>query len=150
MHVPDDKVMIAIDMAKGRSLFPDYRDMDVNSMLHVLGIYESWPDIDIVLPGHGPITGRENFTQQRDYIRALRDTVLDAMIAGHSLQQIRDTVKMEAFSDYGAFDAFLDANIVTMWDYLYRYREPNTRITEQEAIGCQMDVTRCRTNEPSQ
>jgi glyoxylase-like metal-dependent hydrolase (beta-lactamase superfamily II) len=147
VHVPEDKVLIAIDLAKGRSLFPDYRDMDVTSMLHVLGTYESWPDVDIVLPGHGPITDRDSFTDQRNYIRALRDAVLDAMIAGDSLQQIRDTIKMDEYSDYGGFRQNLDANIVTMWDYLYRYREPNSRITPEEAVACRMDISNCRTSD---
>jgi glyoxylase-like metal-dependent hydrolase (beta-lactamase superfamily II) len=129
MHVPDEKVLIGIDIAKGRSLFPDYRDMDVHSMLNVLRALEYMPDVDIVLPGHGPVVDQENFGHQRRYIQALRDTVLDHIVAGDSLQQIRDTVTMEEFSDYKAFDQWLDSNIVTMWGYLYRHREPNERIT---------------------
>ena len=116
VHVPDEKVLIAIDLAKGKSLYPDYRDMDVNSMLFVLGMYERWPDVDIVLPGHGPITDQGNFAYQRRYIQALRDTVLDYMIAGRSLQDIRDTITMPEFSEYGSFDRFFDTNVVTMWD----------------------------------
>jgi len=148
VHIPEDKVLVAIDLAKGKRVFPDYRDMDINGMLHVLGIYESWPDIEIVLPGHGPVTNRRNFTDQREYLRALRDTVLEHMIAGHSLTQIRDIVTMDEFADYGSFDGYLDANIVTMWDYLYRYREPTNRITAQEAVDCILDTSRCRTSDP--
>lgn len=150
VHIPEEKVLIAIDMAKGQSLFPDYRDMDVNSMLQVLGMYERWPDVEIVLPGHGPVTDQDNFTHQRRYVKALRDEVLDHMVAGRSLQEIRDVVTMEEFSDYGAFDRFLDTNVVTMWDYLYRYREPNNRITENEAVQCRMDITQCRTSDTIQ
>ena len=148
VHVPDEKVLIAIDLAKGKSLYPDYRDMDVNSMLFVLGMYERWPDVDIVLPGHGPITDQGNFAYQRRYIQALRDTVLDYMIAGRSLQDIRDTITMPEFSEYGSFDRFFDTNVVTMWDYLYRYREPNNRITENEAVDCRMNISDCRTSNP--
>lgn len=56
VHVPDEKVMIAVDMAKGRSLFPDYRDMDVHSILRVLKILGNLGDVDLVLPGHGPVS----------------------------------------------------------------------------------------------
>jgi glyoxylase-like metal-dependent hydrolase (beta-lactamase superfamily II) len=147
VHVPDEKVLIGIDIAKGRSLFPDYRDMDVHSMLKVLKTLEHLPNVDIVLPGHGPVSDQENFTHQRRYIQALRDTVLEHIVAGHSLQQIRDSVTMAEFSDYGAFDAFLDSNIVTMWGYLYRYREPNQRITPEEAVACREDVNQCRTSD---
>jgi glyoxylase-like metal-dependent hydrolase (beta-lactamase superfamily II) len=148
VHVPDEKVLIGVDIAKGKSLFPDYRDMDVHSMLNVLKTLERLPDVDIVLPGHGPVKDQENFAHQRRYIQALRDTVLDHIVAGNSLQQIRDSVTMKEFSDYGAFDLFLDSNIVTMWGYLYRYREPNERITDREAVECREDVNQCRTSDP--
>ena len=43
-------------------------------------------------------------------------------------------------------DLHLDNNIVTMWGYLYRYREPNQRITQQEAVECREDLSKCRTS----
>ena len=42
--------------------------------------------------------------------------------------------------------AFLVPNIVTMYDYLYRYREPNVSIKEYEAVLCIEDSTQCRTS----
>jgi glyoxylase-like metal-dependent hydrolase (beta-lactamase superfamily II) len=148
MHVPDEKVLIGIDIARGKSIFPDYRDMDVHSTLNVLKSLENLPDVETVLPGHGPLLDQENFAYQRRYIQALRDEVLDHMVAGNSLQHTRDSVTMEEFSDYEMFDDFLDANIVTMWGYLYRYREPNQRITPEEAVECREDVNQCRTSDP--
>lgn len=145
VHVPDEKVMVAIDLAKGRSLFPDYRDMDVHSMLKIQKTLGNMADIDIVLPGHGPVSDQQNFRDQVRYMQALRDEVLAHMVAGRTLAEIRDTVTMEEFSDYGGYDRWLDQNIVTVWDYLYRYREPNQRITEDEAVLCREDVTQCRT-----
>jgi glyoxylase-like metal-dependent hydrolase (beta-lactamase superfamily II) len=147
VHVPDEKVLIAVDMAKGRSLFPDYRDMDVHSTLNILRTLEHIPDVEIVLPGHGAVTDQANFGYQRRYLQSLRDAVLAQIVAGNSLQQTRDNVSMDEFSDYGAFDRFIDSNIVTMWDYLYRYREPNQRITEIEAVECREDISRCRTSD---
>jgi len=148
VHVPEEKVLIGIDIAKGKSLFPDYRDMDVHSMLNVLRALEHMPDVEIVLPGHGPVVGQENFGYQRRYIQALRDDLLDHIVAGNSLQQIRDSVTMDEFSDYGYFDEWLDSNIVTMWGYLYRHREPNQRITPEEAVECREDINQCRTSDP--
>jgi glyoxylase-like metal-dependent hydrolase (beta-lactamase superfamily II) len=145
VHVPDEKVMIAVDMAKGKSLFPDYRDMDVHSMLRILKILGNMPDVEIVLPGHGPISDQQNFHDQLEYMQALRDEVLAYSVEGRSLAEIRDRVTLEEFSDYGGYDRWLDQNVVTMWDYLYRYREPSQRITEDEAVLCREDVTQCRT-----
>jgi len=148
VHVPDEKVLVAVDMAKGRSLFPDYRDMDVHSMLDVLRTLEHLPDVEIVLPGHGPVSDQANFGHQRRYIKALRDTVLEKMVAGYSLLEIRDSITMSEFSDFGSFENHLDSNIVTMWGYLYRYREPNIRIGPDEAVACREDNSNCRTADP--
>lgn len=70
------------------------------------------------------------------------------IVAGRSLAEIRDQVTLAAFSDYAGYDRWLDQNIVTMWGYLYRYREPNQHITEDEAFLCREDVTQCRTADP--
>ena len=145
IHIPADKVMIAVDFAKGRSLFPDYRDMDVHSTLRILKLLGNIGDVEIVLPGHGPVTDQQNFHDQHRYLQALRDEVLNHMVTGRSLAEIRELVTMAEFSDYAGYDRWLDQNVVTMWDYLYRYREPSERITADEAVLCIQDVTKCRT-----
>lgn len=146
VHIPSEKVLIAVDMAKGRSIFPDYRDMDVHSMLKVQKQLAILDDVEIVLPGHGGITNQQNFRDSYRFIKTLRDEVLALMVDGKSLHEMRDLIRMEDFSDYRNLDRFLDANIVTMWEYLYRYREPNQRITPEEAVLCREDMNNCRTS----
>ena len=148
VHIPDEKVMIAVDLAKGRSLFPDYRDMDVHSTLRILKLLGNIGDVEIVLPGHGSVTDQQNFRDQHRYLQALRDEVLKHMVAGRSLAEIRSLVTMAEFSDYRGYNRWIDQNVVTMWDYLYRYREPSQRITADEAVLCIEDVTKCRTADP--
>ena len=114
VHVPDEKVMIAVDLAKGKSLFPDYRDMDVHSTLRILKMLGNMGDIDIVLPGHGPVSDQQNFRDQHRYMQALRDEVLEYTVDGKSLAEIRDLVTMDEFSDYRGYDLWLDQNVVTM------------------------------------
>jgi hypothetical protein len=116
-------------------------------MLKVQKQLAALDDVEIVLPGHGNITDQENFRDSYKFIKALRDEVLTMMVDGRSLNEIRDLIKMDDFSDYRNLDRFLDANIVTMWDYLYRYREPNRAITPQEAVMCREDLGNCRTND---
>ena len=146
VHIPEEKVLIAVDIAKGKSIYPDYRDMDVHSELKVLKILANLDDVDVVLPGHGPVKTQQNFRDSRDFIQALRDEVLRLMIEGKTLDNIRDQITMADFSDYRGIKQYLDANIVTMYDYLYRYREPNNRITAEEAVICQEDYRKCRTS----
>ena len=72
------------------------------------------------------------------------------MADGRTLQEIKTLAgasMMEAFGDYNRMDAVLIPNIVTMYDYLYRYREPNSRITDIEALECIEDSRQCRTSD---
>lgn len=145
VHVPDEGVLISIDIARD-GLFPDLRDMDVHGMLRGLRTLSRLDNVDIVLPGHGPrLLGQDNFMRMHDFLQALHDRVLDHMIAGRTLPEIRDLVTMDDFRDLGGIDASLDPNIVTMYDFLYRYREPNNRLTEFEAVSCIEDSSACRT-----
>ena len=146
VHIPEEKVLVAIDIAKGKSIYPDYRDMDVHSELKVLKILANLEDVDVVLPGHGPVNTQQNFRDSHRFLQALRNEVLQLMIDGKTLDTIRDQITMAEFSDYRGISQYLDANIVTMYDYLYRYREPNNRITADEAVICQEDYRKCRTS----
>jgi glyoxylase-like metal-dependent hydrolase (beta-lactamase superfamily II) len=145
VHVPADRVLISIDMARS-SLFPDLRDMDVHGTLENLERLSRLRDVEIVLPGHGrELLGQDNFVRMHEFLKTLHDRVLDAMIAGRSLPEIREAVRMDEFRDLGGLESSLDANIVTMYDFLYRYREPNARIEPAEAVRCIESAADCRT-----
>lgn len=148
VHIPEERVLIAIDSAKGRNLFPDFRDMEVNNQIDVMKTLASLPDVDVVLPGHGPVTDQNAFIEHHDYLVALKTGVLQHMAAGRTLDEIKQLVsasQMESFGDYNNMENNLMPNIVTMWDYLYRYREPNVSIKQDEALRCIEDATQCRT-----
>lgn len=148
VHVPDDNVLISIDVARN-SLFPDLRDMDVHGMLDNLEQLSRLSNADIVLPGHGPaLLDQSNFSRMHEFLSTLEDRVLDAMIAGQNLPEIRASIRMDEFGDLGGLARSLDANIVTMYDYVYRYREPNVRIEPAEAVACIEDSSDCRTANP--
>ena len=147
VHIPQDNVLISIDIARN-SLFPDLRDMDVHGILKGLKTLSKLDNVDIVLPGHGPtLLGQDNFMRMHDFLQTLHDRVLDQMIAGTPLPEIRRLVRMDEFSDLGGLEARVDPNIVTMYDFLYRYREPNNRITEFEAVSCIEESSACRTSD---
>ncbi len=150
VHIPDEKVLIAIDSAKGKRLFPDYRDMEVNNQLRVLKTLASLPDVDLVLPGHGPVTTQQAFLDSRRFIAALKTRVLELMAEGRPLQEIKVRVAATMMDEFGGeyepLDQYLDSNIVSMYDYLYRYREPNISIKPDDAIRCIEDAAKCRTS----
>lgn len=144
VHIPQDGVLISIDAARS-SLFPDLRDFDVHGGLAAYRELSKLRDVEIVVPGHGGLLTQDVFMRMHDFLQALHDRVLDQMIAGRPLPEIRQLVGMDDFSDLGGIAQSLDTNIVTMYDYLYRYREPNRRIEPIEAVRCIEDSSDCRT-----
>jgi glyoxylase-like metal-dependent hydrolase (beta-lactamase superfamily II) len=147
VHVPAEGVLISIDTARN-SLFPDLRDFDVHPGIAGYRRLAKLDDVDVVLPGHGPMLLRQdNFTRMADFLQTLHDRVLAEMIAGHALPEIRKRVKMDEFRDLAGIDTALDTNIVTMYDYLYRYREPNSPLSGAEAVSCIESSSACRTSD---
>ena len=144
VHIPQDRVLVSIDVARS-SLFPDLRDFDVHAGLAAYRELAKLDDVEIVVPGHGGLLTQDVFMRMHDFLETLHDRVLESMIAGRTLPEIRRLVRMDDFADLGGLAQSLDTNIVTMYDYLYRYREPNRRIEPSEAVACIEDSSDCRT-----
>ena len=127
VHVPAEGVLYAPDFARGTNIFPDFRDMDVDNMLDALLTAGHMPDVEMVIPGHGNLKTQDNFLVYRRYLVSIREQVLAHMVAGRTLDEIHGRVTMEEFrGEYNISDASLRNNIDSMYDYLYRYREPNS------------------------
>ena len=136
VHFPDEGVMVATDLVRaGKSIgLPDYRDSNVNNMIDALWHLSKLDNVDIVVPGHAGLADQQSFTFFREYLIALRERVLDEMVAGASIEEILERVTMEDFSDYGNYDNWLRANVISMWDYLYRYREPSQGVGDYQNV----------------
>ena len=111
---------------------PDYRDSNVNNLISALDRLARLDDVDIVVPGHAGLADQQGFVYFREWLVALKGRVLDEMIAGRSIEEIVENVKMEDFSDYGNYRNWLRPNVISMWDYLYRYREPSSGVSEYQ------------------
>lgn len=128
-HIPQDGVLFVPDLARpaGQLPNPDFRDMDVDSTIEVLGILARMDDVDIVVPGHNsPISTQAYFHRYREYLATLRERVLIHMVAGRSLEEILGLVNMDDFGEYTNLEQYHEPNVTSMYDYLYRYREPNS------------------------
>lgn len=134
VHIPSDRVLIAVDFVReGKSLaMPELRDADIANSIKALGILGRMENVDIVVPGHGGVTDQQAFLYFRDYLQALRERVLEQMVAGRSIDEILEIVTMEDFSDYGWFDQWIRSNVIGMWELMYHYREPTVGAGEYE------------------
>ncbi len=129
IHIPQDGVLFVPDLARpeGQLPNPDFRDMDVDSTIEVLGILARMDDVDIVVPGHNsPVSTQAYFRRYREYLATLRERVLTHMVEGRSLEEILGLVNMDDFGEYTNLEQYHEPNVTSMYDYLYRYREPNS------------------------
>ena len=126
VHFPEEGVLVATDAIRsGKSIgLPDYRDSNVNNLIDALDRLARLDNVDIVVPGHAGLADQQGFVYFRTFLVALRDRVLDEMVVCRSIEEIVERVTMEDFSDYGNYEEWLRANVISMWDYLYRQREP--------------------------
>jgi len=128
VHIPNEGVLLAPDVVRSGNKaigLPDYRDSNVDGLIDALSQLSKLDNVDIVIPGHGDLADQSSFGYYRTYLVALRDRVLDALVAGRSIEYIMDTVTMDDFSDYENYDQWLRPNVISMWDNMYRLREPN-------------------------
>lgn len=134
VHFPEEGILVATDMIRsGKAIgLPDYRDSNVNNLISALDRLARLDDVDIVVPGHAGLADQQGFVYFREWLVALKGRVLDEMIAGRSIEEIVENVKMEDFSDYGNYRNWLRPNVISMWDYLYRYREPSSGVSEYQ------------------
>ena len=128
MHVPSEGVLFAPDFTRGRNILPDFRDLEVHNALQALRMLAYMPDVTMVLDGHSRSTSTQDaFLVFRRYLQAMRDRVLERMVAGKSLAEIRKEVTMDDFKDYNQSPTVVITQVETMFDYLWRYRD--TQVT---------------------
>ena len=127
VHFPEEGVLVATDAIRsGKSIgLPDYRDSNVNNLIDALDRLARLDNVDIVVPGHAGLADQQGFVYFRTFLVALRDRVLAEMVECRSGEEIVETVTMDDFADYGNYEEWLRANVISMWDYLYRQREPS-------------------------
>lgn len=67
-------------------------------------VYDFLPVDARVVPGHGPVMGREELTWHIDYLSTVKKEVRDAIERGLTLEETVEEVKMEEFRGYALFD----------------------------------------------
>ncbi len=80
-------------------------------------------DVEIVVPGHGPITDKSGVRRVRDYLTYVRDESRKRFDAGLSVEEAIRDIPLGEYGDWGAPE-----RIVINVDYFYReFKGDNTR-----------------------
>jgi glyoxylase-like metal-dependent hydrolase (beta-lactamase superfamily II) len=94
---------------------------DTKNWISFLEQVLNW-EIDTVIPGHGPIGGREHLEREIQYLQDLRAEVSAAIQEGKNEEEVINTVKMELWKDL-TWPEILPLVIKTVYQELVREKK---------------------------
>ena len=117
-YFPEQNTLFAVDFVStqrlpyktiSRSYFPDF--FQAFSQLEEM-------EFEILSPGHGKLGTKQDALEHGEYVIELYQLVKTAVEAGKSLDEIKQELTLEKYSDWGQFDAWREQNIEGMHGYL--------------------------------
>lgn len=125
MHFPEERVVFAVDfIAVKRLPYRDLADSYFPDWIDAVKRVEAI-DFDTLVPGHGPNGTLEDVIEHRQYLEALHAAVLNAAREGQSLEEMKQSIKLEAFSHLGQYEAWLPMNIEGVYRHVSLHRRGN-------------------------
>ena len=68
-------------------------------------------DFDILAPGHGAMGTKRDVADHRCYHEDLYNAVVAAVRAGHSLEEMKASITLDEYKDWGSFGNWRELNI---------------------------------------
>ena len=80
-------------------------------------------DIDVIVTGHGPnFVDKALVRETRELFEDLRNDVAAGMAAGQTLEQLKDSVKLERYRDWANYERLRTYNVEAAYRNLLTYR----------------------------
>ena len=117
-HFEKKDVLFVVDwIVAGRLPWKSFEGYDIDGMIRsTKDVLEL--DWDTFVGGHADIGGREEVIHYLDYLETLYASVLDGMIAGKSLETLKDEIRLTEFSDLKMFEEWRELNISGVYNQL--------------------------------
>ena len=125
MRFPAERVLFAVDFIPVKAVaFRNFPDAYIPDWIESLKRVETM-DFDILAPGHGALGTKEDVRAYRGYMEDLYTAVLDASRAGKSVDEMKQSIKLDKYKDWFRYEEFLPLNIEGMYRYINMYRVGN-------------------------
>ena len=118
MVVRPDNVAFVVDAVSSKRLF--YRDFpgaDVDHWIDQVKKVEAL-DFDILIGGHGPVGAKSDVGEGLAYLEELRESVLKGLKAGKTVDELKTSVTMAKYKNWGAYDQWRELNVEGMARHL--------------------------------
>jgi len=123
--VRPDNVAFVPDAASPKRLpYQDMRGSNVDDWIAQVKKLESL-DFEVFAPAHGNIGVKADATDVRVYMEDLRSAVLEGLRAGKSIEELKSSVTMDSYKDWGQYERWLALNVQGMASFLIRSGQAN-------------------------
>lgn len=125
MHFPEERAAFTVDfISVNRLPYRDLSDSYFPDWIEAIKRVEAL-DFDILIPGHGPMGTKQDAADHRAYLEDLHDAVLSAARAGQSLEEMKQSITLADYKDWGQYEAWLPLNIEGMYRQVSLHRRGN-------------------------
>ncbi len=118
MVVRPDNVAFVVDAVSSKRLF--YRDFPGANVDHWTDQVRKVNSLDfeVLIGGHGPVGVKGDVADSIAYLEELRAEVLKGLKAGKSVDQLKQSIKMEKYKTWAAYDNWRELNVQGMARHL--------------------------------
>lgn len=125
MHFPAERAVYTVDFISVKRLpYMNLSDSYFPGWIDAIKVIEGM-DFDILVPGHGPLGTKADASDHRAYMEDLYAAVLAQARAGKSLDEIKQSIKLEKYKDWGHYDEWLALNIEGVYQRVSLQRRGN-------------------------
>ena len=100
VHLPDERILFAGDVAFF-NVTPLAFEGHIGNWIAVCDRVLAMDDVDVVVPGHGPVGGKDDLREMRGYLQLVHDGARRAFEAGATEEEARTAVDLGAYAAWG-------------------------------------------------
>lgn len=113
ISIPEEKLLITGDLFFNHILgFTGDPQCYIKGWIKALEEMEKL-DIDTIIPGHGPVGKKEDLIEFRKYLEKLLLTVKQEFKKGRTLAELKESIKLPEYKDWGHYEDWRTINIET-------------------------------------
>ncbi len=118
IRFPEASAIFLVDwISPGRVPFGTLGSGMLNAWLNAIRLAEAL-DYEVAAGGHGLVGNKADVTAVRHYLESLRDQVAAGIAAGQSLQEMQDSILMEAYQSWINYEQWRPLNVEGMYNML--------------------------------
>ena len=118
IYIPEQKLLITGDLFNNQII--GFTGDPQSSLSGWIKAIQEMAELDIktVIPGHGPFGKKEDLIVYRQYFEKLQTVAKQEFEKGKTLEEMKESLKLLEYKDWGHYDDWLSVNIETAYNEL--------------------------------